>query len=105
VYEIGTHSLGDDPAFDPTINENLTEGVGAIGAAHFYTSGLGPNSFIGGYVGGEIDFNQANNLEEHALDRSPNLVAVTLVPEPCVISLLIPAALLLSRVRRPSRRG
>lgn len=103
VYEIGTDGIGDDPAFDPTINENLTEGIGALGAEHFYTSGLGPNSFIGGYVGGPIDLGNVNNLEEHALDSSPNLVAVTAVPEPCGISLLVPAGLLLGRVRRRAR--
>jgi hypothetical protein len=103
VYEIGTRGIGDDPAFDPTINENLIEGVGAFSAAHFYTSGLGPNSFIGGYVGGEIDFEDFNNLEDHALDSTQSLLLVTLVPEPGAISLLIPAALLLARARRRSR--
>ena len=103
VYEIGTSGLGDDPAFDPTINENLTEGIGAIGSAHFYTSGLGPNSFIGGYVGGPIDFPELNNLEDEALDSSPNLVRVSVVPEPACISLLIVAGLLFARVARASR--
>ena len=103
VYEIGTSGLGDDPAFDPTINENLTEGIGAIGSAHFYTSGLGPNSFIGGYVGGQIDFPGPNNLEDEALDSSPNLVRVFVVPEPACISLLIVAGLLFARVARASR--
>jgi hypothetical protein len=103
VYQIGTRGIGDDPAFDPTINENLIEGIGALGAAHFYTSGLGPNSFIGGYVGGEIDPNEVNNLEEHALDSTQSLLLVTLVPEPCAMGLLIPAALLLVRARRASR--
>ena len=104
VYEIGTSGLGDDPAFDPTINQNLIEGIGAIGAANFYSSGLGPNSFIGGYVGGQIDFNELNNLEDHALDSSPNLVAVTLVPEPSGIGLLISATLLLAHVGRSTPR-
>jgi hypothetical protein len=103
VYEIGSAGLGDDPAFDPTIGENLTEGIGAIGAAHFYTSGLGPNSFIGGYVGGQIDFNQVNNLADEALDSSPNLVQVAAVPEPACASLLIVAGLLLARVARANR--
>jgi hypothetical protein len=104
VYEIGTAGLGDDPAFDPTINQNLIEGIGAIGAANFYSSGLGPNSFIGGYVGGQIDFNELNNLEEHALDSSPNLVAVTLVPEPSGFGLLISTAMLLAHVARNTPR-
>jgi hypothetical protein len=97
VYEIGTYGLGDDPAFDPTLNQNLIEGIGAIGTAHFYSSGLGPNSFVGGYVGGQIDFNELNNLENHALDSSPNLVVVNVVPEPSAFGLLISAALLLGR--------
>ena len=101
VYEIGTSGLGDDPAFDPTINENLTEGIGAIGAAHFYTSGLGPNSFIGGYVGGEIDFNELNNFEDEALDSSPNLVRVTVVPEPACVSLLVFAGVMFNVRRIP----
>lgn len=104
VYEIGTSGLGDDPAFDPTINQNLTEGIGAVGTSHFYSSGLGPNSFIGGYVGGQIDFNELNNLEEHALDSSPNLIIVTLVPEPSGIGLLISAALLLAQGGRNTLR-
>jgi hypothetical protein len=104
VYEIGTSGLGDDPAFDPTINQNLIEGIGAIGAAHFYSSGLGPNSFIGGYVGGQIDFEELINLEDHALDSSPNLVVVTLVPEPSGIGLLISASLLLAQVGRNTPR-
>jgi hypothetical protein len=101
VYEIGTSGLGDDPAFDPTINQNLTEVIGAIGAAHFYTSGLGPNSFIGGYVGGQIDFNEVNDLEDEALDSSPNLVLVTVVPEPSFVGLLIFAGLLVNLRRKP----
>jgi hypothetical protein len=100
VYEIGSSGIGDDPAFDPTIGQNLIEGIGAIGAAHFYTSGLGPNSFIGGYVGGQIDFNQLNNLEDEALDSSPNLVQVAVVPEPAGASLLIFAGLLLAPAAR-----
>ena len=100
VYEIGTYGLGDDPAYDPTLNQNLIEGIGAIGTAHFYTSGLGPNGFVGGYVGGQIDFNEINDLEDHALDSTPNLVVVTIVPEPCGMSLLITAGLLLARLRR-----
>jgi hypothetical protein len=103
VYEIGTSGIGDDPAFDPTIGQNLTEGIGAIGAAHFYSSGLGPNSFIGGYVGGEIDINDAGNLEDHALDSSPNLALVSVVPEPACISLLIFAGLLFADVARANR--
>jgi hypothetical protein len=101
VYEIGTSGLGDDPAFDPTINQNLIEGIGAIGAAHFYTSGLGPNSFIGGYVGGQIDFDELNNFEDEALDSSPNLVRVTAVPEPCCVSLFVFAGVLFNRRRMP----
>jgi len=103
VYEIGTSGLGDDPAFDPTIGENLTEGIGAIGTAHFYTSGLGPNSFIGGYVGGQIDFPELNNLEDEALDSSPNLVRVSVVPEPACISLLILAGFVIAGVARANR--
>jgi hypothetical protein len=103
VYEIGTSGIGDDPAFDPTIGENLTEGIGAIGTAHFYTSGLGPNSFIGGYVGGPIDFNGLNNLADEALDTSPNLVLVSVVPEPACISLLILAGFVTAGVVRVNR--
>jgi len=103
VYQIGTNGLGDDPAFDPTLNQNLIEGIGAIGPDHFYTSGLGPNNFVGGYVGGHIDFNDFNNLGEHALDSSANLVLVTVVPEPAGASLLIAAALLFVQVGRAGR--
>jgi hypothetical protein len=103
VYEIGSSGLGDDPAFDPTLGQNLIEGIGVIGTAHFYSSGLGPNSFIGGYVGGEIDFNDRNNLDDHALDSSPNLVSVIGVPEPSCVSLWISAGLLFARTGRAGR--
>ena len=80
VYEIGTAGIGDDPAFDPTLNQNLIEGIGAIGPVRFYTSGLGPNGFIGGVVGGQLT--NPGGPTENALDSSPNLVLVNLVPEP-----------------------
>jgi hypothetical protein len=103
VYEIGSAGIGDDPAFDPTIGDNRMEGIGGFSASHFYSSGLGPNSFIGGYVGGEIDINEAGNLEEHALDSSPNLALVSVVPEPACISLLIIAGLVFAGGTRPNR--
>ncbi len=93
VFEIDTDGIGDDPAFDPTLNQNLIEGIGAIGAAHFYTSGLGPNGFIGGYVGGQIGvFPGSTELADNALDSSENLVRVTQVPEPGAWLLVLSAA-------------
>jgi hypothetical protein len=103
VYQLGANGLGDDPAFDPTLNQNLIEGIGAIGADHFYTSGLGPNNFVGGYVGGHIDFNGFNNLDDQALYSSANLVLVTPVPEPAGVSLLMAAGLLFALVERSGR--
>ncbi len=100
VYEIGSAGVGDDPAFDPTINQNLIEGVGAIGADHFYASGNGPTAMVGGLVGGEIDFNQTGNLASHALDSSPNLLLVTPVPEVASFGLMSAAALALVAIRR-----
>ena len=86
VYQIGTSGIGDDPAFDPTINQNLTEGIGAIGAMHFYTSGLGPNGVIGGHVGGPVTIGGPDSFRNQALDSSTNLVQVTRVPEPAAFS-------------------
>lgn len=103
VYEIGSNGIGDDPAFDPTINQDLIEGIGAIGDAHFYSSGLGPNSFIGGYVGGEIDFSDVDDLENHVLDSSPNLALVTRVPEPAV-GVLLAFGLAAASIVRTRRR-
>jgi hypothetical protein len=103
VYEIGSAGVGDDPAFDPTINLNLIEGVGAIGADHFYASGNGPTGMIGGLVGGEIDFNQTGALASHALDSSPNLLLVTPVPEAASFGLMSAAALALVAIRRSDR--
>jgi hypothetical protein len=104
VYEISTAGVGDDPAFDPTLNQNLTEGVGAIGADQFYASGNGPTGMVGGLVGGEIDFNQTGNLATHALDSSPNLLLVRTVPELASFGLMGVAALALAAVRRSKRR-
>jgi hypothetical protein len=99
VYQLGTAGIGDDPAFDPTLNQNLIEGIGAIGVAHFYTSGLGPNNFIGGYVGGPIPPSSPPQLEQLALDSTQNLVLVTQVPEPAT-ALLFATALTLGIRRR-----
>jgi hypothetical protein len=98
VYQLGTDGIGDDPAYDPTLDQNLIEGIGAIGAVRFYTSGLGPNGFIGGYVGGQIT--NPSNLEENALDSSQQLVRVTLVPEPVTAVMLFVVALLVGASRR-----
>jgi hypothetical protein len=100
VYQLGTPGLGDDPAFDPTINQNLTEGIGLIGAGHFYTSGLGPNNFVGGYVGGPIDLSDAGALADHALDVSDELAQVAPVPEPVSAALLLIAGVALNAVSR-----
>jgi hypothetical protein len=100
VFQLGTAGIGDDPAFDPTLNANLTEGIGAIGTMRFYTSGLGPNGFIGGYVGGHIELGGPLNLEDAALDSSPNLVRVTPVPEPSAGVITMVAGLILATVRR-----
>jgi hypothetical protein len=104
VYEIGTTGVGDDPAFDPTLNANITEGIGMIGANRFYSSGLGPNQIVGGYVGGQIDFGDLGNIAAHALDSSPNLVLVTLVPEAAGTGLMIAAGLGVDVIRRRRRR-
>ena len=104
VYEIGSAGIGDDPAFEPTLNRNLIEGIGAFSADHFYSSGLGPNQMIGGFVGAEIDFSDLNNLAAHALDTSENLALVTLVPEPASITLLIAAGVVVGAMR-PERRA
>lgn len=90
VFEIDTHDIGDDPAFDPILNDDLIEGIGTIGDAYFYTSGLGPNGVIGGFVGGQID--NPGQADGETLDTSPNLVLVTEVPEPAAAGLLIVAA-------------
>jgi hypothetical protein len=92
VYQLGTSGIGDDPATDPDYGD-FREGIGAIGANYFYTSGEGPNFVIGGYIGGEIEFEDLINVEEHALDSSPNLVLVAPVPEPSTMAMLIVAAL------------
>jgi hypothetical protein len=105
VYQIGSDGIGDDPAFDPTINQNLIEGVGAIGQFHFYTSGLGPNQMIGGFIGGQIDFpGGADFLEQNALDSSGRLLLVTQVPEPAAATVPIVALVALSLCERKMRR-
>jgi hypothetical protein len=98
VYQLGTAGIGDDPAYDPTLNQNLTEGIGAIGPVRFYTSGLGPNGFIGGYVGGQIT--NPGNVGANALDSSQRLLLVTPVPEPTAGIMMIMAALVTGLVRR-----
>jgi len=100
VYQLGTSGIGDDPAFDPTLNQNLIEGIGAIGAAHFYTSGLGPNGFVGGYVGGHLDLNLPNTPASQALDSSTHLALVTPVSEPAGIGMFVAASLALAAGRR-----
>jgi hypothetical protein len=92
VYQLGTSGIGDDPATDPIFGD-IQEGIGAIGANYFYTSGIGPNFVIGGYVGGELDFEDLINAEEFALDSSPNLLLVEPVPEPPTMAMLAAAAL------------
>jgi hypothetical protein len=91
VYQLNTPALGDDPAFDPTVNRNLIEGIGLIGAGHFYTSGLGPNGMVGGYVGGPIDLSDQNALADHALDATNQPLQVAPVPEPASAALLLVA--------------
>jgi hypothetical protein len=103
VYQLGTNGIGDDPANDPNVG-NIQEGIGAVGANYFYTSGVGPNSVIGGYVGGELDFADLINVEDHALDSSPNLVLVAAVPEPSTTAMLLAAALAAFSRRRNSMR-
>jgi hypothetical protein len=100
VYEIGSAGIGDGPAFDPTFNGNLIEGVGANGAVRFYTSGLGPNKVVGGYIGGQITLNEAGNPAAHALDSSTHLALVTPVPEPVSLALLTAAGLALAATAR-----
>jgi hypothetical protein len=94
VYQLGTSGIGDDPANDPNIGD-LMEGIGVIGANYFYTSGQGPNGIIGGHVGGEITLDDLLNVDELALDSSPNLVLVAAVPEPATLGMLVGAALTL----------
>jgi hypothetical protein len=104
VYEIDSSGLGDDPAFEPTLNQNLIEGIGAFDASRFYSSGLGPNGIIGGFVGGPVDFSDLGDLADHAQDVSEALVEVTPVPEPATITLLIAPGLMGCLHRRPYRR-
>ena len=73
--------------------------IAAVGADFFYTSGLGPNSMIGGHVGGEIELNDLLEIAEHALDSSDLLVLVTLVPEPSTLTMLL-AGILATFVHR-----
>jgi len=103
VYQLGTSGLGDDPAFDPTLNQNLMEGIGAIGEDRFYTSGQGPNNMVGGFVGGHIELADVTNLADHALDESANLVRVTLVPEVAGLGMSIAAGLSVAAVGRARR--
>lgn len=106
VYEVDSSGLGDDPAFDPAIGQDLTEGVGAVGDHSFFTSGLGPNRILGGYIGGAIDINSNfGNLADLALDESANLVQVTPVPEPASIALMMAATLAPNLIRRISTVG
>jgi hypothetical protein len=101
VYEIGSAGIGDDPAFDPTIDRDLIEGVGAVGDNFFYTTGLGPNGMIGGLVGDDVDVNNPSSLEDNALDSSSDLAVVTPVPEPAGPgALLIGCAGLIYATRR-----
>jgi hypothetical protein len=92
-------AFGDDPAFDPDFGD-ITEGIGAIGANYFYTSGLGPNGMIGGHVGGQIDFNNLPDIAEHALDSSELLVLVARVPEPPALMTFVMGILTLFFRRR-----
>jgi hypothetical protein len=103
VYEIGTAGVGDGLAFEPTLNQNLIEGVGAIGADHFFATGLGPTAMVGGLVGGDIDLSQTGNLASHALDSSANLLLVTQVPEVASFGLMSAAAMVLVAIRRSLR--
>jgi hypothetical protein len=103
AYQLGTIGIGDDPATDPDFGD-IREGIGAIGANYFYTSGQGPNFVIGGYVGGELAFEDLINVEDHALDSSPNLVLVAPVPEPSTMTILVAAALATFGRRRKSIR-
>jgi hypothetical protein len=104
VFEVDTNGIGDDPAFDPTLGQDLIEGIGAIGAAQYFTSGLGPNGMIGGFVGGQVDLNDLPDFEVLALDSSDNLVLVTRIPEPAT-ALLCVAGLLLGSLVDVRRRG
>jgi hypothetical protein len=100
VYQLGTDGIGDDPAYDPTLNTNLIEGIGAIGTMRFFTSGLGPNGFICGYVGGHIELAGPVDPEDAALDSSQHLVRVALVPEPSLGVIAIVSAMIMATVRR-----
>jgi hypothetical protein len=104
VFDVDTSGIGDDPAFDPTLGQDLIEGIGAIGAVNYYTSGLGPNGMIGGFVGQQVDLNDMQDFDVVALDSSESLVLVTRVPEPTTAWMLLAGMLGLS-VRRclPSR--
>jgi hypothetical protein len=103
VYQLNTPALGDDPAFDPTVGRNLIEGIGLIGAGHFYTSGLGPNGIIGGYVGGPIDLGDQGQLADHALDTANQLIQVAPVPEPASAALLLVAGIAVNAMTRRRR--
>ena len=98
VSYIDSSGIGDDPAPDPNAGD-IIEGIAAVGADFFYTSGLGPNSMIGGHVGGEIELNDLLEIAEHALDSSDLLVLVTLVPEPSTLTMLL-AGILATFVHR-----
>jgi hypothetical protein len=99
AYQLGTSGIGDDPANDPNFGD-IMEGIGAIGANYFYTSGQGPNGIIGGYVGGEITFEDLLNVDELALDSSPNLALVAAVPEPTTLVMIAGAAMSMFGRRR-----
>lgn len=102
VFEINSGDVGDDPAFDPTLGVNLGEGIGVIGDRYFYTSGEGPNNFIGGFVGGELDLDQLNDFADAALDSSDELLYLKLlpVPEPASGALALAAGMMLLVRRR-----
>jgi hypothetical protein len=103
AFEIDSGGIGDDPATDPTAGD-ITEGIAAVGADFFYTSGLGPNSMIGGHVGGEIELNDLLEIAEHALDSSDLLVQATLVPEPSTLAMLLAGILATFAHRSRARR-
>jgi hypothetical protein len=97
-YQIGSPSLGDKSIFLPVINERVFEGLAAFGADYTYTSGLGPNSFRGGILGGplekDLDNISGNDIADNAIDTSENAILVTSVPEPPTIILASVAGLI-----------
>jgi len=99
VFEIESGDLGDDPAFDPTIDGTLIEGLGLIGTNYYYAAGQGPTSSDGGFVGVQVD-GPNGDFVGNALDSSVQLIQVTRVPEPVAGGLLIAGIVVAQMFRR-----